>query len=197
MNDTPKYSAMAGKDEENPPEAKTEEPAAAPEAARVRELEAQIAGLKNEALRHLADAENTRKRALRDREDMARYAVSAFARDMLEVADNLERALAAAKPEMLDNPGVKNLHAGVEATARHMAAVLEKSGVRKVDPLGQKFDPNLHRVMMEMDAPDKEAGTVVQVMQPGYMIHDRLLREAMVGIAKGGSQPDGKVDRKA
>ncbi|MBI3419907.1 MAG: nucleotide exchange factor GrpE [Proteobacteria bacterium] len=164
------------------------------EAARIRELEAQLAEVKNEALRHLAEAENTRKRGAKEREDTAKYAVSGFAREMLEVADNLHRAIAAVKPEMLDNPGVKALFTGVEATDRQLQSALERAGIKKIEPLGQKFDPNLHRVMIEVDAPDKEPGTVVQVMQPGYMIHDRLLREAMVAIAKGGTS--GSVDKK-
>jgi molecular chaperone GrpE len=158
------------------------------QAARIKTLEEQLAAMKNEALRHLAEAENTRKRAMKEREETSKYAVAGFARDLLEVADNLHRAIGAVKPEMLDNPGVKNLFVGVEATAAQMGAVLERVGIKKIEPVGEKFDPNLHRVMQEVDAPDKPPGTIVQVMQPGYMIHDRLLREAMVTVAKGGGQ---------
>jgi molecular chaperone GrpE len=166
-----------------------------PAAARIKELEAQLAQVKNEALRHLADSENTRKRAAKEREDTAKYAIGNFAREMLEVADNLHRALAAVKPEMLDNAGVKTLFEGVEMTEKQLMAAMDRAGIKKVDPLGTKFDPNLHRVMVEVDAPNEEPGTVVQVMQPGYMIHDRLLREAMVAVAKGGTAA--KVDQKA
>jgi molecular chaperone GrpE len=163
--------------------------------ARVKELEEQLAAMKNEALRHLAEAENTRKRAAKEREETSKYAVSNLAREVLEVADNLHRAITAVKPEMLDNPGVKNLFIGVEATDMQLQAVLARAGIKKIEPLGQKFDPNLHQVMQEVDAPDQAPGTVVQVMQPGYMIHDRLLREAMVVVAKGGAAPT-PVDQK-
>lgn len=164
--------------------------------ARVRELEGQLAEMKNEALRHLADAENTRKRAVKEREDTAKFAVSKFARDLVDVADNLQRALQAIRPEQLDGqPALKNMLAGVEATERQLGAVFERFGIKKLEAVGQKFDPNLHQVVSEIDAPGQEAGTIVQVLQTGYMIHDRLLREAMVAVAKGGSAPH-SVDQK-
>lgn len=164
--------------------------------ARVRELEGQLAEMKNEALRHLADAENTRKRAVKEREDTAKFAVSKFARDLVDVADNLQRALQAIKPEQLDGqPALKNMLAGVEATERQLGAVFERFGIKKLEAVGQKFDPNLHQVVSEIDAPGQEAGTIVQVLQTGYTIHDRLLREAMVAVAKGGSAPHA-VDQK-
>jgi molecular chaperone GrpE len=181
--------------EDMPPEGAAVPAGDDPAAARIKELETQLAQMKNEALRHLADAENTRKRAVKEREDTAKYAIGAFAREVLEVADNLHRALAAVKPEMLDNAGVKTLFEGVEMTDKQLVSAMERAGIKRIDPLGTKFDPNLHRVMVEVDAPNEEPGTVVQVMQAGYMIHDRLLREAMVAIAKGGSGP--KVDQKA
>lgn len=156
--------------------------------ARVQELEARLAEMKNEALRHLADAENTRKRAAKEREDTLKYAVSKFARDMLEVSDNLSRAIAAVTPEQAESsPAIKNLFVGVEATERQLQAIFERAGIKKLDPAGQRFDPNLHQVVSEVDAPGAAPGTVVQVLQTGYMIHDRLLREAMVTVAKGGA----------
>ncbi|MBI1274182.1 MAG: nucleotide exchange factor GrpE [Alphaproteobacteria bacterium] len=160
-------------------------------------LEAQAAQLKEQALRALADAENTRKRAAKEREDMAKYAVSNFAKEMLAVGDNLDRATAAV-PEGDQDPGFKNLLAGVQATGRQLVSVLERFGIIKMEPLGQPFDPNFHRVMVEIDDPGHPAGTVVQVMQAGYMIHDRLLREALVGVSKGGAEaPPHKVDETA
>ncbi len=165
--------------------------------ARIRELEAQLAEMKNEGLRHLAEAENTRKRAAKERDDTMKYAVSKFAKDMLDVADNLQRALAAVKPEMIENdPAVKSLFTGVEATQRQLTAVLERQGITKIDPTGQKFDPNHHQVVSEVDAPGTAPGTVVQTLQTGYMIHDRLLREAMVTVAKGGQAAPQSVDQK-
>lgn len=156
--------------------------------ARVQELEAKLAEMKNEALRHLADAENTRKRAAKEREDTLKYAVSKFARDLLDVSDNLSRAIAAVSPEQVESsPAIKNLFVGVEATERQLQAIFERAGIKKLDPTGQKFDPNLHQVVSEVDAPNAAPGTVVQVLQTGYLIHDRLLREAMVTVAKGGT----------
>ncbi|MDP9196340.1 MAG: nucleotide exchange factor GrpE [Pseudomonadota bacterium] len=156
-----------------------------PADARVAELEAEVATLKDQALRALAEAENTRRRAARENEDTARYAVASFAREMATVADNLRRALEAVPAEQAaGNDVLKTLVAGVEATERQLSAVFEKMGIRKIDPVGQLFDPNLHRVMFEVENTGKPAGTVVNVLQPGYMIHDRLLREALVGVSK-------------
>lgn len=164
--------------------------------ARIGELEKQLADMKHESLRHLADAENTRKRAIKEREETAKYAVSKFARDMLDVADNLQRALAAIKPEQLEeHAGVKNLFVGVEATQRQLLSIFERSGIQKIEALGQAFDPNFHQVMAEIEMADKPAGTVLQVLQEGYTIQGRLLREAMVAVAKGGVQGH-SVDQK-
>jgi molecular chaperone GrpE len=184
--------------ENMPPEGEQQvEQAASPDAsaARIAELEAQLAEMKNEALRHLADAENTRKRAVKEREDTAKFATAKFAKDMLDVADNLQRALQAIKPEQVEaDPALKNLVVGIEATERQIMSVFERFGVKKIEAQGQRFDPNLHQVVNEIDAPDKEAGTILHVLQTGYMIHDRLLREAMVAVAKGGTPQS--VDQK-
>jgi molecular chaperone GrpE len=156
----------------------------------------QVAGLKDQLLRALADAENTRRRAQKERDDTAKYAVSNFAREMLGVADNFDRALEAL-PKNSKDPAVKNLIAGVEATGRQLQGVLERFGIKELDPLGKPFDPNFHRVMMEVDDPEKPPGTVVQVLQAGYVIHDRLLREALVAVAKGAGATQPKVDTSA
>ncbi len=193
--------------EQFPEDAKNEatseqaQPAAAPAgnpAARIAELEKQLADMKNEALRYLADAENTRRRAAKEKEDTAKYAVSKFSRDLLDVADNMQRALQSVKPDMLEgNAGIKNLCVGIQATAQQLSSVFERYGIQKIDPLGQMFDPNHHQVVTEVDAPDKAPGTVVQVLQTGYMIQGRLLREAMVSVAKGGAAPPPQhVDQK-
>ena len=154
---------------------------------------AQIAELKDQVLRALADAENTRRRAQKEREDTAKYAVTNFARDMLVVADNFRRALDAT-PKDAQDPALKNLIVGIEATERQLQATLDRYGVRKLSPLGQVFDPHFHQVMVEVETVDQPAGTVVQVLQEGYAIHDRLLREALVAVAKGGAAQE-KVDR--
>jgi molecular chaperone GrpE len=177
-----------------------EEPDNAPEntcsAGAVDSAQTEIAKLKDQLLRALADAENTRRRAQKEREDTAKYAVANFAKDMLAVADNFGRALESIPKDIGKNEELKNLLIGIEATERQLSAVLGRFGIRKLEPLGQPFDPNFHRVMMEIDDPEKAPGTVVQVLQPGYVIHDRLLREALVAVAKGA--PAGpKVDRSA
>jgi molecular chaperone GrpE len=143
---------------------------------------------KDKLLRVLAEMENLRRRTAREIVDARAYAISAFARDILAVADNMERALQALDAELRENAdaGVKALLDGVELTERELLKVLEKHGVKKFDPLGEKFDPNLHQAMFEMPDPSRPAGTVAQVMQPGYTIGDRVLRPAMVAIAKGG-----------
>jgi molecular chaperone GrpE len=157
---------------------------------------AEIAGLKDQVLRALADAENTRRRAQKEREDTSKYAVANFAKEMLNVADNFHRALDAT-PKETNDPALRNLITGIEATERQLQAALERFGIKKIDPLGQAFDPNFHRVMMEVDDPDQQAGTVVQVLQSGYIIHDRLLREALVAVAKGVNGGHPKVDTSA
>ncbi len=160
------------------------------------EAAAQIAQLKDQVLRALAEAENTRRRAQKEREDTAKYAVANFAREMLNVSDNFRRALDAT-PKNTTDEALKNLITGIEATERQLLAALDRFGIKKLEPLGQPFDPNFHRVMMEVDDPEQKAGTVVQVLQPGYAIHDRLLREALVAVAKGTGAQQSKVDTSA
>lgn len=175
-----------------------EQPAAQPEdalaaaQARIAELEAKLAEISDKAMRALADADNTRKRLEKERQDTAKFAVSSFARGLLSVADNLGRALAAITPEQRTQEGpLKTIFTGVEATERELQRALESNGIKKIDPLGHTFDPNLHEVMFEIDAPDQKPGTILQVMEPVYMIHDRLLRSARVGVAKGGIAAEG------
>lgn len=160
--------------------------------ARINELEAKIAEISDKALRGLAEAENTRKRLEKERQDTAKFAVSSFARNLLSVADNLGRALSAITPEQRTQDGpLKTIFSGVEATERELLRVLESQGIQKLDPQGQMFDPNLHEVMFEIDAPEHAPGTIIQVLEPVYMIHDRLLRSARVGVAKGGIAAEG------
>jgi len=157
---------------------------------------AEIASLKDQVLRALAEAENTRRRAQKERDDTAKYAVANFAKEMLNVSDNFNRALDA-MPQDTKDPALKNLITGLEATGRQMQATLDRFGIKKLEPLGQPFDPNFHRVMMEVDDEDQPAGTVVQVLQAGYVIHDRLLREALVAVAKGKQATPHQVDTSA
>jgi len=142
--------------------------------------------LKDQLLRALAETENVRRRAARDKEDAGKFAMANFAREVLGVADNLHRALEAISPESLEKDAVlKTLFEGIQATERQLEVAFDKQMIKKVWPLGEKFDSNLHQAMFEVPGTDKPAGTVVQVLQAGYTLHDRLLRPAMVGVAKG------------
>ena len=144
--------------------------------------------LKDRALRVAADMENLRRRTVRDVHDARAYAIANFARDMLSVSDNLRRALDAIPPEAKasGDAGFTALIDGVEITERAMLSGLERHGVKKIDPQGEKFDPEFHQAMFEVPNPEVPTGTVVQVVQPGYSIGERVLRPAMVGVAKGG-----------
>jgi molecular chaperone GrpE len=165
----------------------------------IGELEGQVAALKDKYLRAHAEMENTRRRAEKDVADARNFSIAGFARDMLAVADNLGRALQAVDPairEAADNT-LKTLLEGVELTNRELAKTLEKHGVRLLDPMDQKFDPNFHQAMFEIPDETVPAGTVKQVVQPGYAIGDRVLRPAMVGISKGGPKLAPEVDKSA
>jgi len=144
--------------------------------------------LRDRLLRTLADMDNLRKRTDREVTDSRIYGISSFARDIVGVADNIRRALDAVAPELraAAEAGVKALIDGVELTERELLKALEKNGVRQFAPQGEKFDPNLHQAMYEVPDTTVPAGSVVQVVQPGYMIGERVLRPALVGVSKGG-----------
>ncbi len=179
----------AAEPEEQPdePEAQSTDPEADTEAEAATDTEtlaAEVADLKDQLLRALAEGENMRKRAAREREDSARYGISNFARDVVAVADNLRRAIDSLPAENGGEDVVKTLTEGVAATLRQLDAAFEKHGIERIDPAGEPFDHNLHQAMFEDPDSDQPPGTVVQVIQHGYKIHDRLLRPAMVGVAK-------------
>jgi molecular chaperone GrpE len=144
--------------------------------------------LRDRLLRTLAEMENLRKRTDREVTDARLYGVTTLARDLLGVADNMRRALDAVSPELRASaePGVQALVDGVELTERELIKALEKNGVRQFSPRGEKFDPNVHQAMFEVPNPSVPAGSVVEVVAPGYMIGERVLRPAMVGVSKGG-----------
>lgn len=151
-------------------------------------LEAEKSDLQDKLLRTLAEMENLRRRTIKEITDARVYSTTNFARDMLTVADNIRRALEAAPKEVIDaaDAAIKGVIDGVELTERDLLNTLERHGVRKLDPLNQKFDPNFHQAMFEVPDPSVPSGTVVQVVQTGFAIGDRVLRPAMVGVAKGG-----------
>ena len=176
-----------------------DEAEAAPPTAeeRVVALEAELADVHDRLLRALAETENTRRRAQRERADAEKYSVAKFAGDMLSVADNLRRALDSLPESEARDDRTRSLLDGVAATERELLAAFERHSLKRIDPKGQKFDHNFHQAVFEMENTGRPAGTVVEVLQPGYVLHDRLLRPAMVGVAKGGAlagDPDGTDD---
>lgn len=179
---------MHPEEEDRMPEAQGEMPEAAVD--EVEKLRAETAELKDRLLRALADAENTRRRADRDKTDATQYAITRFARDILGIADNFQRAIEACPADARESasPQVKAVIEGVEATERQLLATLERHGVKQIDATG-KFDPNLHQAIAEVPGSGQPAGTIVTVVQQGYVIGDRLLRPAMVTVAKAESAP--------
>lgn len=171
---------------EAPPAAEQAAPAAPQVSQREHELEAEIATLRDKLLRALAETENVRRRGEREREDTSKYAIASFARELLAVADNFNRALASIDESMRKDAAVQKLIEGIEITQRELQNIFKRFGITPIDALGQKFDHNLHEALYEFDAPDKPHGTVGQVMETGYTLGGRLLRPAKVGVTKGG-----------
>ena len=165
--------------EANPP------PPDLPAEPRLEAVEAELVDTKDRLLRALAETENVRRRAQRERDDAQRFAAASFAKDLLNVADNLRRALASLPEAEAADERTRTLLAGVAATERELLSAFERHGIRKLEPRpGDRFDHNLHEAMFEVENTGQPAGAIVQVLQPGYVLHDRLLRPAMVGVAK-------------
>jgi molecular chaperone GrpE len=170
-------------------------PQAAGQPDPVAEARREAAEYKDKLLRTLAEMENLRRRTEREVADARTYGIAGFARDVLAVADNMRRALEAIGPELREQAEAKSLIEGVELTERELLKSLEKNGVRKFSPQGEKFDPNVHQAMYEVPQADVPPGHVAQVIQAGYMIGERVLRPAMVGVAKAApKQPAGASD---
>jgi len=157
--------------------------------AELTALIAENADMRDRLLRTMADMENLRRRTEREKADTARYAISNFARDVLTVGDNLRRTVEHVPAEAaVQDPALKSFLDGVEITERELLNVLERHGVTRIEPLGQRFDPNCHQAMYEVQNPEVPEGTVVDVMQAGYVIGDRCLRPALVAVAKGAAK---------
>ena len=164
----------------------------------IEALEEQVSELKDQLLRSVAELDNYRKRAEREKEQLRKFGIANFAKDLLSAADNLRRAVESGPSDLEGaNESVKNLIVGVEMTEKELLNAFEKNGVRKIDPTGEKFDYNFHQAMFEVETDKEEPGVVMQVLQPGYAIEDRVLRAAMVGVSKSNTpdQPE-KVDEK-
>jgi molecular chaperone GrpE len=168
-------------------------------AAELAEKSAEFAAFKDSAQRQLAEKENQRRRAENEMAESRKYGAVPFARDTLALADNLRRALAAAAAPADDQAARAQmfdaLRQGVELIDREFAAIMERHGIRRIEPLGEKFDPNWHQAMFEAEAPGAAPGSVIQVVQPGYRLHDRLLRAAMVGVAKAKAAPQDEAPK--
>jgi len=165
-------------------------PEAEKETDQVAVLEGQVAELRDRFLRAVAEGENIRKRAEKDVAEARAYGITAFARDVLTVADNLGRTIehVSAEARASADPSLKSLLEGVEITERDLQMILQKNGVKPINPMGEKFDPHFHQAMFEVPDSGRPHGTVVQVVQAGYAIGDRVLRPAMVGVAKGAAK---------
>ena len=164
----------------------------------VEALEEQVSELKDQLLRSVAELDNYRKRAEREKEQLRKFGIANFAKDLLSAADNLRRAVESGPSDLEGaDESVKNLIVGVEMTEKELLTAFEKNGVRKIDPAGEKFDYNFHQAMFEVESDKEEPGVVMQVLQPGYAIEDRVLRAAMVGVSKSNApdQPEG-IDEK-
>src|ERR1700689_5151169 len=185
-NDDPANAAQTGEPVVSKPYVMPDDP----EEGSVEALAKEVAESRDKMLRTLAEMENLRQRTRREVTDAKTYGISGFARDVLDIADNLQRALDAvpAEAKATADPGLKALMEGVELTERSLLNTLEKNGVKKFDPAGEKFDPNFQQAMYEVPDPSVPAGTVVRVGQAGYMIGERVLRPALVAVSKGGAK---------
>ena len=171
--------------------------AAAPEVAEhdaTAALQAEVDDLRKQLLYAQAETQNVRRRMEKDAQDARAYAATSFARDVLSVADNLSRALAAIPPAMREEESTKALVTGLEMTSRELENVFQRNGITRIESVGTRLDPNRHQAMIEVPS-NEEPGIIVQEMQSGYMIKDRLLRPALVGVAKAAEQP--RVDLEA
>ncbi len=162
----------------------------AAEVDRAAWLEVEVASLKDQLLRALAETENLRRRSQREREDVVKYAAAPLIKDLVGVVDNLRRAMSSVSSEALAaDEHLKTLMTGLEMTEKELNAVFEKHHIVRIEPLGERLDPHYHEAMYEIPDPKATSGTVLHVLQPGYRLHGRLLRPAQVGVAKGGPAP--------
>ena len=150
----------------------------------IEKLNEEITGLKDQRLRAIAELENFRKRAEKDQSDALKYGISNFAKEIVDIRDNIERAQSSISEEAKNNESIKSVIEGIDLIAQSVVSTFEKIGIKKIESLNEKFDHNLHQAMMEIENDDLEPGTIVQELIPGYTLHDRLLRPSMVGVSK-------------
>jgi molecular chaperone GrpE len=161
----------------------------------IAKLNEEITNLKDQRLRAIAELENFRKRAEKDQSDALKYGVSNFAKEIINISDNIERAQSSIPEEAKNNETIKPVIEGIDLIAQSVVTTFEKIGIKKIESLNEKFDHNLHQAMMEIEKDDLEPGTIVQELIPGYTLHDRLLRPAMVGVSKKPKKNDDIADK--
>ena len=179
MNEDQELQEQSNDNEEGPAEG-------APDQDRLGELVRELEEVRQHVLYAQAETQKVRRRLEQEKQTAATYAATGFARDMLSVKDNLDRALASFGEDVRQDERLKALITGIEATSRELDSVFSRNGITRVETMGQPLDPNRHQAMLEVPSDEAEPGTIVQEMQPGYMIKDRLLRPALVGVAKKG-----------
>jgi len=162
----------------------------------ILKLNEEISDLKDQRLRAIAELENFRKRAEKDQSDALKYGVTNFAKEIINIKDNIERAQSSISDEVKNNDAVKSVVEGLDLIAQATVSTFEKIGIKKVESINQKFDHNLHQAMMEIEKDEIEPGTIVQEILPGYTLHDRLLRPAMVGVSKNTQENQDNKDKK-
>ncbi len=180
-----KRSREGDRESKTPAEAPALQAQPSGQQASTEELGAQIAALKDRVLRELAEQENIRMRSRRELEDAVSYAASNFAKDIVTSADNLRRAIESFPGDLAGDPSLKEVLAGLQATERGLLKVFEKHGITRLDPAGEAFDPNHHDALNLIEGSDQPPGTIIEVLEPGYLHHGRLLRPAKVNVAKG------------
>ena len=163
----------------------------------IEKLNEEIMSLKDQRLRAIAELENFRKRAEKDQSDALKYGISNFAKEIINIRDNIERAQSSISDEAKNNEAIKSVIEGIDLIAQSVVSTFEKIGIKKIESLNEKFDHNLHQAMMEIENEELEPGTIVQELIPGYTLHDRLLRPAMVGVSKKSKKNDDNADKSA
>ena len=163
----------------------------------IEKLNEEITSLKDQRLRAIAELENFRKRAEKDQSDALKYGISNFAKEIINIRDNIERAQGSISDEAKNNEAIKSVIEGIDLIAQSVVSTFEKIGIKKIESLNEKFDHNLHQAMMEIENEELEPGTIVQELIPGYTLHDRLLRPAMVGVSKKSKKNEDNADKSA
>ena len=163
----------------------------------IEKLNEEIMSLKDQRLRAIAELENFRKRAEKDQSDALKYGISNFAKEIINIRDNIERAQSSISDEAKNNEAIKSVVEGIDLIAQSVVSTFEKIGIKKIESLNEKFDHNLHQAMMEIENDELEPGTIVQELIPGYTLHDRLLRPAMVGVSKKSKKNEDNADKSA